>query len=121
MEWMKKVWAWLKKNWQWVLFPIGILSLLGRMLLNRKTTQVVPSELSEAASFENQVAQEAAAKSTEAEQVRDAEVDEVIKRHEQEVKVLTEEQQARVKELREDPEALNSFLLSVSQQVRSDE
>ena len=29
---MTKVWAWLKKNWMWVLFPIGILMVVGLVL-----------------------------------------------------------------------------------------
>ena len=29
---MSKAWAWLKKNWMWVVFPIGILMVVGLVL-----------------------------------------------------------------------------------------
>lgn len=120
MAWYEKAWAWLKRNWKWILFPIGILTFLGKLLLSRKTTQVVSSELSGAADFQATVEQEAEVKATEAAKVRDSEVEEVVQKHEQEVQVLTNEQKAKVEELRSDPSALNSYLLDVGKQVRGE-
>lgn len=120
MKWYEKAWAWFKKNWQWVLFPIGILMLLGRFFVSRGTTQVVSSELTDAADFQAGLDQEAKAKATEAKREKEEEVQQIVQKHEQEVQVLTDEQRRKVKELKDDPVALNSFLHDVGKQVRGE-
>jgi len=119
--WTTKAWPWLKENWQWVLFPIGILMLIAKVL-PRGVVTIDPTAKADDRAAEEKAKRDADA--TAEKTRRDAELVaeqaalrarlEVVRlEHQKKLRKLTDAQMQQAAALEEDPEALNAWLRSL--------
>jgi len=119
---LRNIWEWLKKYWRWLLFPVGIISSIIVFLLGRSskqtTTQVVSPALVGAEEVKAKAGLLAEQQAMEADLKRQQQLQALEQEHADLLKKLDNKQRSRVTELLDDPEALNAYLLQVSQDIR---
>jgi len=117
--WTTTAWPWLQANWQWVLFPVGILLLVLRLLPRAGVVTIDPVAKADDRAKEEEAKRvaDAAAEKTrrEAELVAEqaalrTRLEAVHKEHQKTLRKLTAEQMQQAAALEEDPEALNTWL-----------
>ena len=115
---LKHAWLWIKKYWMWLLLPIGLIVFLAGRLTGRKKPDVLAPELIGAADTKVQEDEKAAQAKEEAKAKFIERVAEVKREHAETIEKLDGKQKELVEELSEDPEALNTFLKRVGEEVR---
>lgn len=115
--WNQKAIPWLKKYGPWIIFPLGVLLVVAKVLGGRKTT-VVSSELLGAAEVSNEASAEEARKAAESKR----ELEEVLAKVDAEHAAAIDEQiegiNAQVDELLDSPDDLNKHLLDAGKKMR---
>ena len=106
-----RVLDWLKKNWQWILFPVGILLLVLR-LLPRRTPTTDPLPIEKTAEAEKNKAVEKAAEKRDEEQAK------AVTEHDKDVSELEDTQRRIAVKLENNPKALNDFLKDAGKKAR---
>lgn len=115
-EGLERGWVWVKAHWKWVVAAVG--ALAGFVLLGRNKLTVVAPALVGADDKKRQIEAEVTKEIDAVEADRLQQLDAVHAAHAEVVATLNLQQQAKVAELSSDPQALNSFLLSVGKKQR---
>lgn len=120
--WTTKAWPWIKDHWQWILFPIGILLFILRLLPRTGVVTIDPTAEADKRAREEKAKRDADAAAEKArrdaglaeEQARlAARLAAVRQENQSKLQKLTEAQMGEAARLEDDPEALNAFLRSL--------
>lgn len=100
MTWLKsKFWPWLKKWWKWILFPVGILGLVGAAIAGTRVVNTVSVDPKKLDDIEDERRQ----KVSEADAERDAKLQELAEKHQSRLEQISDDQEKELEGLAEKP------------------
>lgn len=114
---LMKVGAFLKKWGPWVVFPIGVLMLIGKFL--RPKVVVSSPELAQHAELKKKLDEQATVKKKQAEVAHQARTASIDEKYTRKVSEAQEAAAKKVDELRNDPVSLNDYLKRTGRDVRA--